>query len=55
VDRLIQWLDQFEIPRLGTFGLAEAHVDLLVKAASNKNNPLPLSAGQMVQMIKNRL
>lgn len=55
VDCLIRWLDQLEIPRLGTFGLAEAHMDLLVKTASNKNNPLPLSAGQMVKMIKNRL
>ena len=55
VDCLYRWLDQLEIPRLGTFGLTVAHVDPLVKTASNKNNPLPLSAGQMAQVIQSRL
>lgn len=55
VDCLYRWLDQLKIPRLGMFGLTADHVDLLVKAASNKNNPLPLSAGQMGQMVQNRL
>ncbi len=54
VDRLYQWLDQLPIPRLGRFGLTLAHVDLLVDAASNKNNPLPLSNDQMGQMILDR-
>ena len=54
VDCLYRWLDQLDIPRLGQFGLTAAHVDLLVRAASNKNNPLPLSAGQIRQMIQDR-
>ena len=49
-------LDTFlAIPRLGQFGLTDGHVDLLVRAASNKNNPLPLSAGQIGGMIRDRL
>lgn len=55
VDYLYQWLDQLKIPRLGTFGLTTEHVDLVVEASSNKNNPLPLSAGRLRQMIQDRL
>ncbi len=55
VDCLYRLLDQLNIARLGSFGLAAAHVDLLIKASSNKNNPLPLSEGQIGQMIQDRL
>ena len=54
VDCLYRWLDQLDIPRLGLFGLTLAHVDFLVHAASNKNNPLPLSTDQIGQMIQDR-
>jgi alcohol dehydrogenase class IV len=54
VDCLYQWLDQLDIPRLGQFGLTAAHVDFLVRAASNKNNPWPLSDSQIGQMIQDR-
>lgn len=54
VDCLYQWLDQLDIPRLSQFGLTAAHVDLLVHAASNKNNPWPLSDSQIGQMIQDR-
>ncbi len=55
VDCLYRWLDQLAIPRLGQFGLTGGHVDLLVSTASNKNNPLPLSAGQIGSMIRDRM
>jgi alcohol dehydrogenase class IV len=55
VDGLYRWLDQLAIPRLGQFGLTDGHVDLLVQAASNKNNPLPLSAGQIGGMLRDRM
>lgn len=54
VDCLYRWLDRLEIPRLGTFGLTHAHIDFLVRAASNKNSPAPLSAGQIRRMIHDR-
>lgn len=54
VDCLYRWLDELDLPRLGRYGLADVHVDLLVPAASNKNNPLPLSADQIRQMIQDR-
>jgi alcohol dehydrogenase class IV len=54
VDCLYRWLDQFDIPRLGQFGLTLDHVNFLVRDGSNKNNPLPLSAGQIGQMIQDR-
>jgi len=54
VDCLYRWLDRLPIPRLGGYGLTAAHVDRLRQAASNKNNPLPLSADQIAQMIRDR-
>ncbi len=54
VDCLYRWLDQFDIPRSGQFGLTLDHVNFLVRDGSNKNNPLPLSAGQIGQMIQDR-
>jgi len=54
VDCLYQWLEQFSIPRLGSFGLTDALADNLVRLGSNKNNPLPLSADQIRQMILDR-
>jgi len=54
VDCLYRWLDHLDIPRLEQFGLTLAHIDFLAQAASNKNNPLPLSADQIGQMIQDR-
>ena len=54
VDCLYRWLDDLYLPRLGRFGLTDVHVDHLVSEASNKNNPLPLSADQIRQMLKDR-
>ena len=54
VDCLYRWLDRLDIPRLGQFGLTPAHFDFLVHAASNKNNPLPLSTEQIGRMIQDR-
>jgi alcohol dehydrogenase class IV len=51
---LDQWLAKLAIPRLEHYGLTADHVDRLVSASSNKNNPLPLSAEQIEQMIKRR-
>ena len=54
VESLYAWLDRLPIPRLGQFGLTKDHVGPLVSMASNKNNPLPLSAGQIEKMIRSR-
>jgi alcohol dehydrogenase class IV len=54
VDALDRWLDDLAIPRLGTFGLKSEYINLLVGKASNKNNPVPLSAGQIDGMLWDR-
>ena len=51
VAQLYHWLERPSIPRLGQFGVTAGHVDRLVALADNKNNPLPLTAGQIRQMI----
>jgi len=54
VDCLYRWLGRLNIPRLGHYGLTRTHVDLIVEASSNKNNPLPLTADQISRMIRDR-
>ena len=54
VNSLYAWLDQMPVPRLAQFGLTADQVPRLVSLASNKNNPLPLSAGQIESMIQRR-
>jgi alcohol dehydrogenase class IV len=54
VSILYDWLEQLNIPRLESFGLTHGHVTRLVRIASNKNNPMPLSANQMQAVIMNR-
>jgi len=54
VDLLYRWLDDLSIPRLGRFGLTADHAAAIVERASNKNNPLPLTADQMIRMIRDR-
>jgi alcohol dehydrogenase class IV len=54
VDSLYRWLDKLPIPRLGHYGLSASHIERLRQDSSNKNNPLPLSADQVEQMIRDR-
>ncbi len=54
VDSLYRWLDDLCLPRLGRFGLTDGHIECIVRAASNKSNPLPFSADQIDKMIRDR-
>lgn len=54
VECLYRWLDDLALPRSGKFGLTIEHVGPLVRAASNKNHPLPLSEEQIETMILDR-
>jgi alcohol dehydrogenase class IV len=54
IAQLYNWLDRLAIPRIGRFGVTADQIDRLVELADNKNNPLPLTAGQIRQMILDR-
>lgn len=54
VDCLYELIEQFQIPRMGQFGLTLDQVDQLVGSASNKNNPLALSGNQIRSVILDR-
>ncbi|WP_319521383.1 iron-containing alcohol dehydrogenase [uncultured Desulfosarcina sp.] len=53
-DSLYRWLDDLAIPGMERFGLTDDHVAEIVESASNKNNPLPLTADQITRMIRDR-
>ena len=52
---LEQWVDALAIPRLGIFGLKSEDLDRLVLAASNRNNPIQLSATEIRCLLERRL
>lgn len=54
VDCLYGWLASLSIPRLSRFGLNPQLIARLVGLAGNKSNPLPLSTGQIEQMLLKR-
>ena len=54
VATLNDWIDRFDIPRLGRFGLTPHHIDQLVAMAANKNNPVPLTADQIRRLMTDR-
>ncbi len=55
VQKLAEWVEQFRIPKLGTFGIRKTDVDHIVTKTSGKNNPVALSKEQIKQIVEERL
>jgi alcohol dehydrogenase class IV len=50
-----EWLDILRIPRLGAFGITEEDLGRIAESGSNKKNPLPLTADEMIQVMGFRI
>jgi alcohol dehydrogenase class IV len=55
IDNLYQWTTTLKIPRLGKFGMTSAHIPDIARQTSCKNNPVPLSPGEIVKIVIERL
>ena len=54
-DRIDGWIEALDVPRLGRYGVREADLDRIVRAAGNKNNPIPLEPGEVLELLRMRL
>jgi alcohol dehydrogenase class IV len=55
MDVLEAWIDELEIPRLGTYGIAAKDLDMIIQAGGNKKNPVPLDPGEIRTALLERL
>jgi len=55
VDRLWQWTEFLNLPRLSHFGLGAGDLEAIAAAASNKNNPIPLGPEAIQEVLRTRL
>ncbi len=55
VERIEEWTETLNIPRLGAYGIKESDLDKIAAAASNKYNPVQLSQAEIREVLIKRL
>jgi alcohol dehydrogenase class IV len=55
IETLLSWLDRFEIPRLGKYGVTNADAKEIAAKTDNKNNPVALSAAEIEDILRRRI
>ena len=54
-ESLLDWIEELKVPRLGNYGITAADLDRIVEAASNRNNPIALTASEIKMLLQTRL
>ncbi|MAR51848.1 MAG: alcohol dehydrogenase [Propionibacteriaceae bacterium] len=54
-ESLLDWVEELKVPRLGNYGITAADLDRIVEAASNRNNPIALTASEIKMLLQTRL
>jgi len=52
---LDQWTADFEVPRLGQYGIREQDLDTILNKTQNRNNPIELTRKEIREMLAERL
>jgi alcohol dehydrogenase class IV len=47
IETIYKWVEDLKIPKLGSFGVEEMHVEMLVGETGQKNNPVILTSSQL--------
>jgi alcohol dehydrogenase len=55
LDRLERLNKELVLPRLGNYGVREEHLDSIVQAAKNRNNPIALEKDEIYEIVSMRL
>jgi alcohol dehydrogenase class IV len=55
LQKLDEWTRQFSFPRLSTYGVSEADLDLLAAQAGQKNNPIQLGLNDIKAILRARI
>ncbi|MBN1349225.1 iron-containing alcohol dehydrogenase [candidate division KSB1 bacterium] len=54
-DKLDEWIDLLDLPRLGDFGVQANDIDRIVRETGNKNNPIILDETEIRQILSSRI
>ena len=55
VEKLAEWTEMLEIPRLSEYGVTESDIDVIVEKSDNKNNPVELDSSDIRRIIFSRV
>ena len=55
VDKIHQWTDILQIPKLGSYGMNHSDIELIIKKTSQKNNPVKLSNSELSNILSQRI
>lgn len=55
VEKVNEWIDKLEIPRLCAYGIQEKDLDIIADEAGNKNNPAQLDTSEITEVLRARL
>jgi alcohol dehydrogenase len=55
VDRLKEWTEALELPRLGSFGVKDADLPRIAQKTSNRNNPVKLTRDDICELLRRGL
>ncbi len=55
IELIEEWTERFGMQKLSDFGIAKKDVPKIVKATSNKNNPVPLTKEEMKEILTDRI
>ena len=54
VEKVNQWIETLQVPRLSAYGIQEKDLDCIVSETSNKNNPVPLGKDEIRDVLRMR-
>jgi len=54
-EQLFQWESRFAIPKFSNYGITQTALPKLVNAASNRNNPVELTAEEIESILRHCL
>ena len=55
VEKLGEWIELLDLPRLGRYGVGESDLDRIAEKTSNRNNPVKLERDEICRLLARRL
>jgi alcohol dehydrogenase class IV len=55
IDKIMEWTEHFQIPKLSTFGITSEDLQDIVNYTQLQNNPIPLMEEQLLDILEKRL
>jgi alcohol dehydrogenase class IV len=55
IGKLKDWIEQYNIPRLGSYGVSEENLQYILEKTGRKNTPVDLSKDDLLEIVSDRL